>query len=127
MPNAKNIKHTDLLSQWQGLIIDNELSIGARIVKHDKFRTHYTYNFNWAKDISSSLRLNGSYGSATNLPDHYKNNLNISQGQTDLKPERSKNFELGLIKEYGWGKTEIAYSLGITNNTSYSSKSVESF
>ena len=105
--NAKNIKHTDLFSQWQGLIIDNELSIGARIVKHDKFRTHYTYNFNWAKDISSSLRLNGSYGSATNLPDHYKNNLNISQGQTDLKPERSKNFELGLIKEYGWGKTEI--------------------
>ncbi len=105
--NAKNIKHTDLFTQWQGLIIDNELSIGARIVDHDKFRTHYTYNFNWAKDISSSLRLNSSYGSATNLPDHYKNNLNITQGQTGLKPERSKNFELGLIKDYSWGKTEI--------------------
>ncbi len=103
--NAKNIKHTDLFSQWQGLIIDNELSIGARIVDHDKFSTHYTYNFNWAKDLSRSLRLNGSYGSATNLPDHYKNNLNITQDQTDLKPERSKNFELGLIKEYGWGTT----------------------
>ncbi len=118
--NSKNIKHSDLFSQWQGLIIDNELSIGARIVDHDKFSTHYTYNFNWAKDLSSSLRVNGSYGSATNLPDHYKNNLNITQGQTGLKPERSKNFELGLIKEYGWGTTEVKlYKSKVTDAFTY--------
>ena len=105
--NVKVIKHTDIFTQWQGLIIDNELSIGARIIDHDKFSTHTTYNFNWAKDLSPTLRINGSYGSATNLPDHYKSNLNITQGQTDLKPERSKNFELGLTKEYGWGTTGI--------------------
>ena len=105
--NVKVIKHTDIFTQWQRLIIDNELSIGARIIDHDKFSTHMTYNFNWAKDLSPTLRINGSYGSATNLPDHYKSNLNITQGQTDLKPERSKNFELGLIKEYGWGTTGI--------------------
>ena len=118
--NSKNIKHSDLFSQWQGLIIDNELSIGARIVNHDKFSTHYTYNFNWAKDLSSSLRVNGSYGSATNLPDHYKNNLNITQGQTDLKPERSKNFEVGLIKDYSWGKTEAKlYKSKVTDAFTY--------
>ena len=118
--NSKNIKHSDLFSQWQGLIIDNELSIGARIVNHDKFSTHYTYNFNWAKDLSSSLRVNGSYGSATNLPDHYKNNLNITQGQTGLKPERSKNFELGLIKDYGWGTTEAKlYKSKVTDAFTY--------
>ena len=118
--NSKNIKHSDLFSQWQGLIIDNELSIGARIVDHDKFSTHYTYNFNWAKDLSSSLRVNGSYGSATNLPDHYKNNLNITQGQTGLKPERSKNFELGLIKDYGWGTTEAKlYKSKVTDAFTY--------
>jgi len=105
--NVKVIKHTDIFTQWQGLIIDNELSIGARIIDHDKFSTHTTYNFNWAKDLSPTLRINGSYGSATNLPDHYKSNLNITQGKTDLKPERSKNFELGLTKEYGWGTTGI--------------------
>jgi vitamin B12 transporter len=118
--NSKNIKHSDLFSQWQGLIIDNELSIGARIVDHDKFSTHYTYNLNWAKDLSSSLRVNGSYGSATNLPDHYKNNLNITQGQTDLKPERSKNFEVGLIKDYGWGTTEAKlYKSKVTDAFTY--------
>ena len=51
------IKHTDIFSQWQGLIIDNEISIGARIIDHDKFRTHTTYNFNWARDLSSALQI----------------------------------------------------------------------
>ena len=105
--NKKQIKHTDIFSQWQGLILDNELSIGARIIDHDKFSTHTTYNFNWARDLSAKLRLNGSYGTATNLPDHYKNNLNISQSQTSLKPEHSQNFELGLSGDYEWGVAEL--------------------
>ena len=105
--NKKQIKHTDVFSQWQGLILDNELSIGARITDHDKFSSHTTYNFNWARDLSATLRLNGSYGTATNLPDHYKNNLNISQSQTSLKPEHSQNFELGLSGDYEWGVAEL--------------------
>ena len=105
--NKKQIKHTDIFSQWQGLILDNELSIGARITDHDKFSSHTTYNFNWARDLSAALRLNGSYGTATNLPDHYKNNLNISQSQTSLKPEHSQNFELGLSGDYEWGVAEL--------------------
>ena len=96
-------EHTDWFGQWQGLVIDNELSFGARLIDHDKFSTHTTYNFNWARDLSSSLRINGSYGSATNLPDHYSNNLNIVAGKTALKPERSKNIEVGLSGAYGWG------------------------
>ena len=101
--NTKQIKHTDFFSQWQGIINDNELSIGARVVDHDKFNRHYTYNLNWAKNLANDLRLTTSYGSATNLPDHYKNNLNIANNKTDLKPERSNNFELGLQKSYTWG------------------------
>jgi len=103
----KEIKHTDVFTQWQGLILDNELSIGARITDHDKFSTHTTYNFNWAKNLSATLRINGSYGTATNLPDHYKNNANIVAGKTSLKPERSKNLELGLTGDYEWGNVEL--------------------
>jgi vitamin B12 transporter len=105
--NSKEIKHNDYFAQWQGLIADNELSIGARIIDHDKFGNHTTYNFNLARDLSPTLRLNGSYGSATNLPDHYKNNLNIVATKTSLKPERSKNLELGLIGDYLWGDVGI--------------------
>jgi len=118
--NTKQIKHTDIFSQWQGLIIDNEISIGARIVDHDKFSTHTTYNLNWARDLSSTLRVNGSYGTANNLPNHYQNNLNIVAGKTALKPELSKNLELGLTGDYGWGNVELkVYKSKVTDAFDY--------
>ena len=118
--NTKQIKHTDIFSQWQGLIIDNEISIGARIVDHDKFSTHTTYNLNWARDLNSTLRVNGSYGVATNLPNHYQNNLNIIRGQTSLKPEHSKNLEFGLSGDYAWGVAQLKlYKSKVSDAFSY--------
>ena len=105
--NSKQIKHTDIFTQWQGLIIDNELSFGARIIDYDKFSTHTTYNFNWARDLNSTLRVSASYGTASHLPNHYEQNLNIVANQTTLKPEKSTNFEIGLIGDYDWGNTEF--------------------
>ena len=105
--NNREIKHTDVFTQWQGLIIDNEVSIGARIIDYDKFSTHTTYNFNWARDLSSTLRVNGSYGTASHLPSHYEQNLNIVADQTTLKPEKSTNLEIGLTGNYDWGNTEF--------------------
>ena len=105
--NLKEIKHTDVFSQWQGLIGTNELSLGARIIDHDKFSSHTTYNFNWARDLSANLRLNGSYATATNLPNHYANNANVKAGKTALKPELSQNMELGLNSLNDWGNVEL--------------------
>jgi len=105
--NKKEIKHTDIFTQWQGLILNNELSIGARIIDHDKFSSHTTYNFNWARDLSASLRINGSYGTATKLPNHYENNANVKAGKNALKPEYSKNIELGLTSNNDWSKVEF--------------------
>ena len=105
--NNREIKHTDIFSQWQGLIIDNEFSVGARIIDHDKFSSHTTYNFNWARDLSANLRVNGSYGTATNLPNHWSNNAAIVAGASSLKPERSKNIEFGLTSNNEWGSAEL--------------------
>ena len=105
--NLKEIKHTDVFSQWQGLIGTNELSLGVRIIDHDKFSSHTTYNFNWARDLSANLRLNGSYATATNLPNHYANNANVKAGKTALKPELSQNMELGLNSLNDWGNVEL--------------------
>ena len=107
LSNAKNIKHTDVFTQWQGLVIDNELSLGARVIDHDKFSSHITYNANWARDINSSTRLNASYGSATNLPSHYQNKKNLEHSQTSLKPERSKSFEFGVQNKSKIGLAEF--------------------
>ena len=105
--NNREIKHTDIFTQWQGLIVDNEFSVGARIIDHDKFSSHTTYNFNWARDLSANLRLNGSYATATNLPNHYANNANVKAGKTALKPELSQNMELGLNSLNDWGNVEL--------------------
>ena len=105
--NLKEIKHTDVFSQWQGLILDNELSIGVRVIDHDKFSSHTTYNFNWARDLNANLRINGSYGTATNLPNHWSNNAAIVAKASSLKPERSKNIEFGLSGNYEWGNSEF--------------------
>ncbi len=116
----KEIKHTDLFGQWQGLIIDNEFSVGLRVIDHDKFSSHSTYNFNWAKDLTSNLRVNASYGSATNLPDHYANNANIKAGKTALTPERSKNLEIGLNSSNTFGDIELKiYKSKISDYFSY--------
>ena len=109
--NKKSIKHKDIFTQWQGLIIDNELSIGARVVDHNDFGAHTTYNFNWARDISINSRLSASYGSATNIPNHYKNKVNVNKSKTlsipILKPERSKSIELGIQNESNIGLIEF--------------------
>ena len=109
--NKKSIKHKDIFAQWQGLIIDNELSVGGRVIDHNDFGTHTTYNFNWARDISINSRLSASYGSATNIPNHYKNKVNVNKSKTlsipILKPERSKNIELGIQNESNIGLIEF--------------------
>ena len=103
LSNTKNIKHTDLFTQWQGFIRDNEISLGARLIDHDKFSSHTTYNINLAKDISAETRVNTAFGSATNLPTHFQNNLNIERDKTFLKPERSRSLELGINSDVAWG------------------------
>ena len=109
--NKKSIKHKDIFAQWQGLIIDNELSVGGRVIDHNDFGTHTTYNFNWARDISINSRLSASYGSATNIPNHYKNKVNVNKSKTlsipILKPERSKNIEFGIQNESNIGLIEF--------------------
>ncbi len=119
--NAKQIKHTDLFSQWQGIYKDSELSIGARIVDHDKFSKHNTYNINWGINIDNGAKLTASFGKATNLPNHYQNNLNIENGKTELKPEHSKSLEFGINKNYAkWDLSGKLYKSQTTNQFKWS-------
>jgi len=118
--NKKSIKHKDIFTQWQGLIIDNELSIGARVIDHNDFGIHTTYNFNWARDISINSRLSASYGSATNIPNHYQNKQNVKNSQTTLNPERSKSLEIGLQNQSNIGLVELkVYQTKIEDAFSY--------
>ena len=116
--NSAQIKHTDIFSQWQGIVADNEFSIGARIVDHDKFKKHNTFNLSWAKPVNSTTRLTVSHGKATNLPSHYQNKLNVLNGYGDVKPEQAISSEIG---------TEILTNFGIINAKIYNTKVSNAF
>ncbi len=94
--NSKYIKHHDIFTQYQANISGNDIVIGYRNIDHDKFSKHNTYNFGWGRNINNNLRFNAAFGKATNLPNHFQNNLNITQAKTALKPEHSKSIELGV-------------------------------
>ena len=118
--NKKSIKHKDIFTQWQGLITDHELSLGARVIDHNDFGTHTTYNFNWARDISINSRLSASYGSATNIPNHYQNKQNVKNSQTTLDSERSKSLEIGLQNQSNIGLINFkVYQTKIEDTFSY--------
>jgi vitamin B12 transporter len=90
------IKHNDIFAQYQTKISNNDFVAGFRNVNHDKFGKHNTYNFGWGKDVTDELRLNFAFGKATNLPNHFQSNINITNNKTDLKPEHSKSVEFGI-------------------------------
>ena len=124
--NSKYIKHNDIFGQYQTQISNNDFVIGYRNVDHDKFSKHHTYNLGWGKDINNDLRINAAYGKATNLPSHYQNNLNITANKTDLKPEHTKNLEIGLdykniSAKIFKSKTKDAFSYSYGNDGVWSS------
>ena len=132
--NNAQIKHTDIFSQWQGIIANNELSIGARVVDHDQFKKHNTFNLNWAKSLNKVTRLTASHGKATNLPSHYQNKLNVLNGYGDVKPEQAISSEIGtefltdsgtiIAKIYN---TKVSNAFKYTEPDSYSDANSDGF
>jgi len=116
--NNAQIKHTDVFTQWQGSIKGNELSVGSRIIDHDTFSRHNTFNLNWAKSINPNIRMVASYGKATNLPNHYQNKLNTLNNYDSTKPEQSHSYELG---------GDLITTLGIINVKIYNTKVSNTF
>ena len=116
----KTIKHSDIFSQWQGKLSNLEVSLGARIVDHDKFSIHNTYNLNLAREINEDVRVTASYGKATNLPSHYQNNLNLTRSKTELKPEHAISAEIGIVKQFVWGQVNTkVYKSKVTDAFKY--------
>jgi len=110
----------DLFGQWQGMLKDNELSVGLRHTNHNRFNTHTSYNLNWAKDLNSDVRVNASYGKATKLPSLSNTDTNIASGHTELTPETSNNIEFGVSKKYNdWSISGKFYKNKVTDYFSY--------
>jgi len=98
--NNAYIKHKDLFVQYLTSYKDNNFTLGYRLVDHDQFNKHHTYNLGWSRLLDSGIELNAKIGKSTNLPNHYQNRINLNPNKPEaalaLKPESNNSSEFGL-------------------------------
>lgn len=91
-----------LFGQWQQALGDHSLQVSLRRDDDSQFGGHTTGAALWGWDMTGSLRLTASYGTAFKAPTF--NELYFPFfGNPDLDPETSRSFELGLRGKHGWG------------------------
>ena len=90
----------DILDPYASLFYDNKglnIHAGARINTHSEYDTELVYNINpsYLFNLSekSKLKVLGSISTSYITPTGYQ--LYSIYGNTDLKPEKSKNYEIG--------------------------------
>ena len=99
MSYSSYIKHTDIFGQYLTSFNKHNISLGYRLVNHNKFKKHHTYNLGWSTPLDNGIELNAKIGKSTNLPNHYQNRINlesVTAAALNLKPEYNNSLEFGL-------------------------------
>jgi len=96
----------------------HQLQISGRADDNEAFGVHRTGNIAWSYDISGTIHINASHGTAFIAPTF--NDLYyvdpFFNGNPNLNPETSRSTELGLTGGHNWGQWDIrAYHTEIEN------------
>lgn len=100
-------KNTGVFASYQLTVDDNKFDISARQDDNEQFGKKATGGVAFAHEFSEGLRATASYGTAFKAPTF--NDLYYPfSGNADLKPENSKNLELGIAGRLARGEWAIA-------------------
>jgi vitamin B12 transporter len=118
----KTLSSQDIFSQYQ-LNIDknNQFVIGSRIVKHEKFNNHYTYNIGYKNKLTNNLELSIANGTAFKAPvvDQLYDTT-YTKGNPNLEPEKSRSLEIGVNYNSIIGNLQAnVYRTKISNDIQY--------
>ncbi len=78
---------------------DQRLVLAGRDTHDQEFGDHFTYNVDYGYDLSNSTKLTGGVGTGFRAPSAAERFG--FDGNPDLKPETSTNYELGLRQKFG--------------------------
>ncbi|HLG40126.1 MAG TPA: TonB-dependent receptor [Chitinophagaceae bacterium] len=84
------------------------VEIGGRINNHSRYGNNGTYTFNPSFLINRNLRIFGSFASGFKAPSIYQV-YDVFSGNRDLKPEKSKNYEIGVQENHEKISTRLVY------------------
>ncbi|HET7930743.1 MAG TPA: TonB-dependent vitamin B12 receptor [Rhodanobacteraceae bacterium] len=95
-----------LFAQWQRTFGAQSLQLNLRRDQNSQFGGKTTGAALWGWDFAKGLRITASYGTAFRAPTF--NDLYYPYfGNPDLRPESSRNLELGLRGTPGWGHWQV--------------------
>ncbi len=91
-----------VFASYQGLVGQNRFEASLRRDDNEQYGNKVTGSFSVGHEFSSGLLLSGTFGTAFKAPTF--NDLYFPpDGNADLKPEKSKNYEIGLSKNLKHG------------------------
>ena len=108
-----------IFAQYQGVVGSHDLQFSVRGDDNEQFGSWTTGGLAWGYPVSEKLRLTASYGTAFKAPT-FNELYYPGYGNTELQPEQSRSFELGLRGESGWGSWSLnAYETLIDDLIAY--------
>lgn len=105
----------EVFANWQKNIESISVNTGFRRVDHDEFGGHTVYGLGSGKRLDNNIKLIANYNTAFKAPTLFQ--ANKYNNPAKLKPETSKNIELGAEKKYDWGVLKIAVYENTGNDT----------
>jgi len=86
-----------VFASYQGLVDKNRFEVSLRRDNNEQFGNKVTGSFSVGHEFTNGLLLSGTFGTAFKAPT-FNDLYYPSSGNADLKPEKSKNYEIGLSK-----------------------------
>ena len=96
-----------LFAQWQRTFGAQSLQVSVRHDDNSQFGGKTTGSALWGWDFTDALRLTASAGTAFKAPT-FNELYYPDYGNANLRPETSRNFELGLRGKTAWGGWSLA-------------------
>ena len=97
--------YTSLL--YHALNENLNIELGGRLNVHSRYGSNSTYTFNPSYNIDEHYRIFGSIATGFKAPTLYQ--LYSSSGNLDLKPEKSKTYEIGFQQQHEKITNRIVY------------------
>ncbi|MDR2690504.1 MAG: TonB-dependent receptor [Azoarcus sp.] len=107
------IRNASLLAGWTASVGKHHWQLNVRRDNHSEFDGKTTYGAAYGYQVTDTLRAHLSHGTAFRAPNVYelfmRNPSWWFQGNPDLKPEESRNNEIGVTWEQGGHQASATY------------------
>lgn len=112
----KELSTKEVFSTWQKNINNVDINAGVRHIKHSKFGNKTIYALGLSKYLDNNIKLTTHYNTGFKAPTlknlygwDFSGNKPTTGANLNLKPETSRNIEVGIEKQYASSLIRVAF------------------